>query len=112
MHKTARSNIVNFSDIEARHGGVQKGNGFAIHTNTGIMSLAHRQRAGFGVQYKPATIIGKLILGPLAAGDVQLGKGERLLKITSGPLQDSIFYKFKEMSDSAKKAALLEINGK
>jgi len=111
MQKSVKPKIVNFSDIEAKHGGTMKGNGFSIRTNTGIMSLTCRQGVGFGVQNKPVEVIGKLISGPLATDDVQLGKGERLLKVTTGPMQNSIFYKFKEMSDGEKEAALKSLDG-
>ena len=112
MYKSVKSRTVNFNDIEAMHGGTQKGNGFSIRTDTGIMSLTRRQGTGFGVQNKPIAIIGKLVLGPLAAGDVQLGEGECLLKVTTGPLQNSVFYKFKEMSGNEKEVALRELIGK
>ena len=111
MQKPLKPKIINFSDIEAKHGGVRKGNGFAIQTNTGIMSLTQRDGTGFGVQNRPVAVIGKLVLGPMATGDVQTGDGERLLKVTTGPLHNSIFYKFKEMSDNEKKAALQALNG-
>ena len=108
MHKIAGSKIINFSDIEAKHGGTEKGNGFAIQTNTRIMSLTRRQSTGFSVRNNPVAIIGKFILGPMTTGDVPLGDGERILKLTTGPTQNSVFYKFKIMSDDEKKAALRE----
>ena len=110
MQKSVKPKIVNFSDIEAKHGGTMKGNGFSIRTDTGIMSLTHRKGIGFGVRNKSVAIIGKLLSGPLASDDVQLGEGERVLKVTTGPMQNSVFYKFKVMSDGEKEAALKSLD--
>ncbi|MCX6772137.1 MAG: hypothetical protein NTX79_08895 [Candidatus Micrarchaeota archaeon] len=108
MLKQPGQKTVKFNDIEATHGGTRKGNGLAILTNTGTMALTHRHRTGLSVRYEPVEIIGKLVLGPLASGDVQLGKGERILELTTGPQNNATFYKFKELSGNEKKAALLE----
>ena len=96
MHKQVQPKIFNFSDIVARHGGAQKGNGLTIETDTGIMSFTRRRSTGFGVKNTPITF-GMLISGPMADdSNVRLGKGECLLKLTTGPLQDTTFYKFKK----------------
>ncbi|MFA6328899.1 MAG: hypothetical protein WCY41_05625 [Candidatus Micrarchaeia archaeon] len=109
MWKFFKPKTITFESIEARHGGAKKGNRLTVCTGTGIIALTRMQSRGFMVENRPLEIIGRHILGPLAAGDMQLGRGERILKITKGPTGYSVFYKFMEISRHEKKAAMREL---
>ncbi|MFA6907540.1 MAG: hypothetical protein WC263_01815 [Candidatus Micrarchaeia archaeon] len=108
----SKSKTVDFQDVANRHGASAKRAGLLIQSNTGVMALVAREGSLVGVSDRALEVIGRLVLGPMAAGDVELGKGECVLKMASGPLGGSIFYKFQEMSGAEKKEALLALNPK